>query len=437
MSTPAEDTPPAADPAMPPEAERYVAETEQRAAAVDWSAISSKIRPEAVLTRETMFTFDSSFEGGSVDILDASDPGNVRLNLKTDPNAEESYWFFFRLSGARGKTCRLVIENAGGAFRLAKRAATDIPGPYQDYRACGSADLDSWFRVPTAFENGKLVITVTPARDSYFLASFPPYSHERHNRLIARASAASHVTATVLGRTPDGNALDLLRIGEAREDRTVCWITARQHPSETMAEWFAEGLIDRLVDPDDFLARKLLDECVFHVVPCMNPDGARRGYTRRNGGCVDLNREWVEPSAEVSPEVFHVRNLMHRTGVDFYMDVHGDEELPYVFLAGPLEVPSLTPTMRENFYAFETALQQVNPDYRSGYAYPGGPPPTANLQMAWTYVGETFKCLSILEEQPFKDCEHALDAEKGYSPERARRLGAASLVALNAVRPNL
>ena len=384
-----------------------------------------------------MFTIDSSFEGGSIEVLDAGDPGNVRLNLKSDPEAEESYWFFFRLSGARGKTCRLVIENAGGAFRLAERMATDIPGPYQDYRACGSEDLDSWFRVPTSFENDELVITVTPGRDSFFLASFPPYGHERHNRLIARASAAPHVTATVLGRTPDGNAIDLLRIGEAREGKTVCWITARQHPSETMAEWFAEGLIDRLLDPDDFLARKLLDECVFHVVPCMNPDGVRRGNTRRNGANVDLNREWVEPSPEVSPEVFHVRNLMHRTGVDFYMDVHGDEELPHVFLAGPLEVPSLTPAMRENFHAFEAALEQTNPDYRTGHAYPGGPPATANLRMAWNYVGETFECLSILVEQPFKDCEHAPDAEKGYSPERARRLGAASLVALNAVRANL
>ena len=384
-----------------------------------------------------MFTIDSSFEGGSIEVLDASDPGNVRLNLKTDPHAEESYWFFFRLSGGRGRTCRLVIENAGGAFRLAEREGTDVPGPYQDYRACGSADLDTWFRVPTDFENGRLVITVTPDRDSFFLASFPPYSHERHNRLIARAAASSRVTATVLGLTPDGNAIDLLRIGEDREDRTVCWITARQHPSETMAEWFAEGLIERLVDPDDSLARKLLDECVFYVVPCMNPDGARRGNTRRNGGKVDLNREWIEPSAEVSPEVLHVRNLMHRTGVDFYMDVHGDEELPCVFLAGPLEVPSLTPAMRENFRAFELALQQANPDYRTGYPYPGGPPPTANLQMAWNYVGETFRCLSILMEQPFKDCEHARDAEKGYSLERARRLGAASLVALNAVRSKL
>jgi len=384
-----------------------------------------------------MFTIDSSFEGGSIEVLDARDPGNVRLNLKRDPNAEESYWFYFRLSGARGKTCRLVIENAGGAFRLAEREGTDVPGPYQDYRACGSADLDTWFRVPTAFENGELVITVTPDRDSFFLASFPPFSHERHNRLIARAAAAPHVSASVLCRTPDGNPVDLLRIGEAQAGKTVCWVTARQHPSETMAEWFAEGLVDRLVDRDDALARKLLDECVFHVVPCMNPDGARRGNTRRNGGFVDLNRAWVEPSPESSPEVFHVRDRMHRTGVDFYMDVHGDEELPYVFLGGPLEVPSLTPTMRENFRAFQRALEQVNPDYRTGYPYPGGPPPTANLQMSWNYVGETFRCLSILVEQPFKDCAHAPDPEKGYSPERAYRLGAASLVALGMVRPNL
>lgn len=384
-----------------------------------------------------MVTIDSSFEGGSIEVLDAHDPGNVRLNLKTDENAEESYWFFFRLTGVRGQTCRLVIENAGGAFRLAERKATDIPGAYQDYCACGSSDLEAWSRMSTVFTDGALVITVTPDSDVFYLASFPPYSYERHNQLIAKAAMSPHVATVTLGTTPDGNAIDLLQIGTAQPGKKPCWVTARQHPSETMAAWFAEGLVERLIDPDDFLARKLLKKCVFYVVPCMNPDGARRGKTRRNGGNLDLNREWVEPSADASPEVFHVRNLMHETGVDFYMDVHGDEELPYVFLGGPLEVPSLTFEMSENFYAFEKALQQANPDYKTGYAYPGIRPETANLQMAWNYVGETFKCLSILVEQPFKDCEHALDAEKGYSPERAKRLGAATLVALNAVLPDL
>ena len=36
-----DDEPPAGDPAMPPEAERYVAETERRAAGADWSALNA------------------------------------------------------------------------------------------------------------------------------------------------------------------------------------------------------------------------------------------------------------------------------------------------------------------------------------------------------------------------------------------------------------
>ena len=42
MGPEAVDTQPAGDPAMPPEAERYVAETERRAAAVDWSALRAR-----------------------------------------------------------------------------------------------------------------------------------------------------------------------------------------------------------------------------------------------------------------------------------------------------------------------------------------------------------------------------------------------------------
>lgn len=32
------------------------------------------------------------------------------------------------------------------------------------------------------------------------------------------------------------------------------WIVARQHPGESMAEWWCEGLLKRLVDPHDALA---------------------------------------------------------------------------------------------------------------------------------------------------------------------------------------
>jgi hypothetical protein len=49
---------------------------------------------------------------------------------------------------------------------------------------------------------------------------------------------------------------------------------------------------------------------------------------------VNLNREWDAPSAERSPEVLCVRDAMDETGVHFAIDVHGDEAIPAVFIAG-------------------------------------------------------------------------------------------------------
>src|SRR3546814_10781713 len=80
------------------------------------------------------------------------------------------------------------------------------------------------------------------------------------------------------------------------------WLYARQHPGETMAEWWMEGAIERLTDMEDSVARLLRKKATFHIVPNMNPDGSRRGHLRTNAIGVNLNREWHEPSLERSPE---------------------------------------------------------------------------------------------------------------------------------------
>src|SRR5258708_5734301 len=57
----------------------------------------------------------------------------------------------------------------------------------------------------------------------------------------------------------------------------------------------------------------------------------------------------------------------------------------------------------------------------------------ADLRMAWNWVGERFQCLSVLLEQPFKDTSWWEDPQRGWSPERASRLGASLPVAILAV----
>lgn len=94
-----------------------------------------------------------------------------------------------------------------------------------------------------------------------------------------------------------------------------------------MAEWFMEGVIDRL-QANDTVVEQLLAKADLYLIPNMNPDGAFLGHLRTNFKGKDLNRAWQDASVEFSPEVFFAQAQMKQYGVDAFIDVHGDEEIP-------------------------------------------------------------------------------------------------------------
>ena len=59
-----------------------------------------------------------SFDGGNIDVVDASDPRNIQLNIKPDNASDFFQWFYFRLEGQVGQRCRINIMNAGQAAFL-------------------------------------------------------------------------------------------------------------------------------------------------------------------------------------------------------------------------------------------------------------------------------------------------------------------------------
>lgn len=370
----------------------------------------------------------SNFDGGNILVRDISDPGDAHLEIRRDSASEFFQWFYFRASDVRGAHLALHLDNAG---------ESSYPPGWKDYRAVASYDRQRWFRVPTDYDGRRLTIRHTPARDSVWYAYFAPYSHERHQDLVARCQLAPRCRHELLGHTVDGRDLDLLVVGEPGPDRRPCWIIARQHPGETMAEWLMEGLLERLLDDEDPVARALLDRVVVYAVPNMNPDGAVRGNLRTNAAGANLNREWQSPSRERSPEVLFVRAKMEQTGVDFCLDVHGDEALPYNFIAGPDGVASVTPAIRALQADYERLLMQICPDFQIEHGYDPVAPGQANMTMCTTWVADRFGCLSMTLEQPFKDAAGSPHPELGWSPGRCRALGRANLDALHGVLDRL
>ena len=159
----------------------------------------------------------------------------------------------------------------------------------------------------------------------------------------------------------------------------------------------------------------------------MNPDGSVLGNLRTNAAGMNLNRAWQQPSSEESPEVLAVRDAMQATGVDLFLDVHGDERNPYCFLAGCEGNPRYTERLAALEDAFEQSLIERHTGFQDEYGYERDEPGGGDLRTAGNWVGEEFDCLSFTVEMPFKDNAIDPDEEVGWSPDRAMDLGAGTL----------
>src|SRR3954453_10423831 len=167
-----------------------------------------------------------------------------------------------------------------------------------------------------------------------------------------------------------------------------------------------------------------------YIVPHANPDGSFQGRLRTNAAAVDLNRAWREPCEHRSPEILGVVSRMEQTGVDFFLDVHGDETIPYCFVVNSDSVPGISPKLIGLRERFERALEAANPDFQREHGYPPEEPGSADLDIGANWVAHRFGCLAMTLEQPFKDPGNSPITESGWSPSRSVLLGAASLTTL-------
>lgn len=369
---------------------------------------------------------NAEFDAGNIELVSIDNSNMVRLKIRKDNRSDFLQWFHFRVTGVRDLACQFVIENA---------SQTSYPAGWENFDVVTSHDLKNWYRTPSSYDKQVLSWSVTPAHDLMYFAYFAPYSLDRLSSFIATCANETAVQLLTLGKTLDGRDLDYLRIGElepksAQRERPQIWCIARQHPGETMASWWVEGWLNRLLDQNDATSVALRDIADIHVIPNMNPDGSYRGHLRTNACGANLNREWAEPSMERSPEVFLVKQQMANTGVDLCLDIHGDEALPYNFIAGTEGVASWNEARDQQLIGFKRTLAALNPDFQTEHGYPRSPPNTANLSFCSNNTAQSFGCPAYTLEMPFKDTANRPSPKTGWSPERSSALGASFIDAV-------
>jgi murein tripeptide amidase MpaA len=366
-------------------------------------------------------TISDNFDAGNINCLAIKENGEIDLEIKKDNNSDFLQWFYFKLTGAKNKACKLNILNA---------SKTSYSVAWHGYNVLASYDRHTWFRVDSSYDQEIFSFEHKPLHDVVYYAYFTPYSMEQHHDLIAKSQMSSFVEYSHLGYTLDGQDMDLLKIGKDEKNKKICWLIARQHPGETMAQWWMEGMLETLLDEENPISRELLKKAVFYVVPNMNPDGSVRGNLRTNAAGANLNREWLDASMQKSPEVFLVRQKMTETGMDFCLDVHGDEELPYNFIDGPEGIPSWNDERQKVLDCFQESLVKASPDFQTKIGYEKDAFTKEMATVGTHYMAETFNALVMTLEMPFKDTIETPNIKVGWSAKRSKELGKASLNAI-------
>lgn len=354
----------------------------------------------------------SNFDSGNIEVLSV-EQSNIKLRIPKDTNSDFFQWFHFRLTGAMNKSCKISIVNAG---------ESSYPEGWENYQCRASYDRKEWFTVPTYYVDGVLIIECNPSYNSMYFAYFAPFSYEQHMDMVNEAQQSAYCKLEVIGQTVEGKDIDMLVIGDNDEEKKKVWVIARQHPGESMAEWFVQGFLGRMIDDTDPVARRILEKAVVYVIPNMNIDGSIAGNLRANAAGMNLNREWAEPSVEKSPEVYYTRKIMDEIGVDLALDVHGDETIPYNFVTTPEGIPSFDDYRRELQDKFKNHWMEVSPDFQDTHNYGVGKAP-ANLGIGSKQIAERYKCVAFTIEMPFKDNDDLPDPMFGWSDNRSVRFG--------------
>lgn len=273
---------------------------------------------------------NTAFENASPLFYEIAPNGNVVISLVYDqerrsPNRANGHWHF-RVEGEPGADITLILQNFDNVWN------GKVGSPVSSGRtACYvSADGKEWSWIPTELlEGNRLKIDIHMDGPSLYVARLEPYTLSHLGRLLESLEGKPNVGVETIGRTVQGRALEIIRVGRVDAPRRV-FVRARAHAWEPGGNWVAEGMIERLLGPE---GGEYLDEFCLYVMPMANKDGVELGHTRFNMAGMDLNRKWDKPAdPQLCPENHALEQWLERMiargrkpdlAIDFHNDAGG------------------------------------------------------------------------------------------------------------------
>ncbi len=232
------------------------------------------------------FSIDTNFPGGNVKV--ESREGEV-VRLASDLRDTTSAWFYwyFRVTGAEGKTITFVFDPANMGVRG--------PGVSLD-----QGTTWEWLGAEAVKDGTFSYAFPTDVPDVRFSVGMP-YVRANWDRFLAPHRSHPFVKVETLAITPKGRDVPLLVIENPAKKPTYCVIlTGRHHACEMMASYALDGVVEGIL-AEDAVGQWLRENVSFLIAPFMDTDGVEQGDQGKNRAPHDHNRDYRDEP--IYPEV--------------------------------------------------------------------------------------------------------------------------------------
>ncbi len=235
--------------------------------------------------------FDANFESGNLNAVSTTDSVTFNVTTKQDIGGR---WFYFRISGVKNRYVRVKVTNS------------DVK------RAMYSYDNKTYKRFTLSESPSTNVFQKTYENDTVYVSYYTPYNLSKIDEQIGIWGSHPECSVNTFGYTNHNLPMRELVITDPFipiSEKYVVWIHARTHPGETPSSYHFEGIVNRLLQDDEY-ASFLRKKVEFHLVPTTNPDGVYYGRSRTNFDGVDLESNWNKPEDQTTQEVKLLKTKM-------------------------------------------------------------------------------------------------------------------------------
>lgn len=284
----------------------------------------SALSPVLLARAEPTVEIRTDFAGGNGIVLKNED---AAVHLEPDHRGDRPwfYWMIEAKSLRAGEVTFVLPEKVIGH----QNGAIGPQGPAISRDAGKSW---GWMGTEQVSEN-TFTITFDEAGEKIRLGSTIPYTTADLRRFLESCQGNPNRQLLELTRSPKGQSVELIRIGEPDASRSAVLVTARHHACETMASFVLEGFLEEAMSEDGVAGREFRERHILFCVPLVDKDGVEAGDQGKNRKPHDHNRDYT--SEPIYPEVAAIQQLHEREKFAYAIDFHcptlvyGDHQVMY------------------------------------------------------------------------------------------------------------